>query len=95
MEGTSLELESCLSAEEVYLLDIRASIEIESFVSLRRHCTVVAELRAFLQSGKEMHCFAVISGYRHAGAFHRTKQNVRLRRTDLLGSCLMHTYPIE
>ena len=35
LEGTPFGLESCLSAEEVYLLDKRTSFKIESFVSLR------------------------------------------------------------
>ena len=77
MERASIESESCLSAEEVYLLDKTTSIEIESFVSLLRHWTVVAELRAFLQSQEEMQCFVVVSRYWNAGVFHRTKQNVR------------------
>ena len=46
MYRTSIESESCLSAEEVYLLNKRTSIETASFVSLRG--TVVVGLRAFL-----------------------------------------------
>ena len=52
MYRTSIELESCLSAEEVYLLDKRTPIETASFVSLRGHCTIVVELRAFLRLEK-------------------------------------------
>ena len=52
VERTSIELKSCLLAKEVYLMDKRASIEIEAFVSLQRHCTFVIEIRAFLQSEK-------------------------------------------
>ena len=69
MERTPIELESCLSAEEVHLLDKRTSIEIESFVSLRGHCAIVAELRAFLGSEKEMQYFTVISHYHQARDF--------------------------
>ena len=45
-----------MSAEEVYLLDKRTSIEIEPFVSLRGHFAVIAALRAFhrLEKGYAM-----------------------------------------
>ena len=39
-------------AEEVYLFDNRTSIETASFVCLRGHYNVVAELRAFLRLEK-------------------------------------------
>ena len=57
LEGTSFGLESCLSADEIYLLDKRASTGIESFVSLRAHPAVVAGLRAFIRLEKEMQHF--------------------------------------
>ena len=50
MYSTSIELESCLSAGEVYLLDKRTSIE--TVVSLRGHCTDLVKLRAFLRLEK-------------------------------------------
>ena len=52
MQKTSIELESCLSAEEVYLLDKRTSIETASFVCLPRGHYVVTELGAFFRMEK-------------------------------------------
>ena len=61
LEGTPFGLESCLSADEVYLLDKRTSIGIESFVSLRGHPAVVAGLRVFSRLEKEMQHFIGVS----------------------------------
>ena len=47
-----MESESCLSAEKVYLLDKRTSIETASFVSLRGHSTIVVEIRIFFRLEK-------------------------------------------
>ena len=52
MYRSSIELESCMSAEEVHMLDKRTPIEAASFVSFRGHCTVVVELRVFLRLEK-------------------------------------------
>ena len=52
-----MELESCLSAEEVYLLDKRTSTETASFVRLRGYCTVGAEIGTLLRLEKKMQYF--------------------------------------
>ena len=65
LEGASFGLESCPSAEEAYLFDKRTSIEIESFVSLRGHSTVVAFSR--LEKGTQYFIAVPVIGI---GAFH-------------------------
>ena len=86
----TIESESCLTAEEVYLLDKRISIETASFVSLRGHRTVVAELKHFFD-WKEMryfNCLITVSACRSFSSL--AAQNIRGQRTKLLESCLKH-----
>ena len=64
---TSFGLESCLSTEEVYLLDKRTTIDVKSVASLQGSSSVMAGLRAFHRLEKEVHYF--ISRYGVPGDF--------------------------
>ena len=61
--SVSVGLESCLPTEEIYLLDKRTSLEIESSTSLRRLLTVVTKLfvLGYSSIGEEMQYFIVMS----------------------------------
>ena len=88
-----IELENHLSAKEVYLLDKRASIEIECFVSLRGHCTctAMAELMTFRLWKRDaiFHCHITSSACRSPSAL--AAQNVKGQRVNQFGICLKHT----
>ena len=86
-------MESCLSAEEVYLLDKRTSTETASFVRLRGYCTVVAEIGALLRLEKKMQYFncRITVSLSELFTTALAAQNIRGQRAELLGSRLKHT----
>ena len=55
--GSSFRLQSCMLAEDGYLLDNITYIEIESFLRFGGHSTALAGLRAFNLLEKQMHYF--------------------------------------
>ena len=77
LEGTSVGLESCLSAEDAYVLDKRTSIENEPLLSHRGHCTVVKGLRAFSRLEKRaiFHSLIMLSAcWRFHYWLHKTSE---------------------
>ena len=98
LEGISFGLDSCLSAEEVYLLDKRSFRETDSSGSIQSHSAIVAGFRAIRQKEKEVQYFIAMPigiNYLHAGVSPLLAiQNVSWQGIYLFGSCLK-TYPGE
>ena len=86
---------SCLSDEEIYLLDKTTSIETVPFVNLRGHCTVEADSGHSLDWKKEMqyfNCHITVIGMPELFITGGTK---RPRAKNKTARELPETYPRE